>query len=503
MAAAPDLKSTSAQAATSNFAGFKILTPNEIDSLRPLIDTICQATDRITNRWYNLYAQHLGDDCALSKVSFYGLFATAIPDTLTALKCSGVEHYARAISQLGTTLAERRIPFPEVIAGLHFYTEATLGEVSDAVYESELNRELFSKLAHLRVMLLSDAYFRTTFAVADARINGLELEAARLPSAARSFFRGLVGASPQMRELYGRIERSAGSNGTILIAGESGTGKELVARAIHSSGISSQSPFLALNSAAIPRDLIESELFGYRRGAFSGASEDYPGMFRAAEGGTLFLDEVTEMSLDTQGKLLRALQERKVRPIGSAEEVPVNIRLIASTNRNPEQAVKSGVLRKDLYYRLQARTIPVPPLRERVSDLPALVSHFIALFSNYPRPVPLTGIEADALALMKRYTWPGNVRELSNVVENAYTFGQTGTIRVTDLPASVREGRNGLEDSVLNMAPGSPAESFDEVERDLIIRALETTRGNKVRAAQLLKISRKRLYSRLAKYQLA
>ncbi len=199
------------------------------------------------------------------------------------------------------------------------------------------------------MIVLAGAYFRSVSALANARIRGLEKEAAQLPSLERTRFHGLVGANPAMRLLYERIEAAAGNRGTVLIVGESGTGKELVARAIHECLEPSGTPFVALNCAAIPRDLIESELFGYKRGAFSGALAEHIGLFRSAEGGVIFLDEITEMSPHTQSKLLRALQERKVRPVGSSVEIPVDVKLIASTNRDPVEALRSGQLRQDLY----------------------------------------------------------------------------------------------------------------------------------------------------------
>src|SRR6202011_110289 len=218
-----------------------------------------------------------------------------------------------------------------------------------------------------------------------------------------------------MRALDKRIESAGQTRGTVLIVGESGTGKELVARAIHECGVDAGAPFVALNCAALPTHLIESELFGYKRGAFSGANTEYLGLFRAAEGGTLFLDEITEMSVETQSKLLRALQEHKVRPVGATAEVTINTRMIASTNRNPEEAVQRGFLRQDLYYRLQAAVLRMPPLRERIEDVKPLAEHFIDFFNEkFPRKVPVVGLDDGALAAMRNYTWPGNVRELSN-----------------------------------------------------------------------------------------
>ena len=303
-----------------------------------------------------------------------------------------------------------------------------------------------------------------------------------------------------MRRMYERIEAASRARGTILVVGESGCGKELVARAIHECGDCPDLPFVALNCAALPKDLIESELFGYKRGAFSGANTEYLGLFRAAEGGTLFLDEITEMSAETQSKLLRALQERTVRPVGSTREVPVDVRLIASTNRDPEQAVETGQLRQDLYYRLQASVLHVPPLRERPGDVPLLAQHFIALFNEKLQRTPLVvGIEEDAMEAMKRYSWPGNVRELSNAIESAFTFGRSAIIGLADLPPSI-SGQAG--EMNLRQVSQSGVSSYVDAERDLIVRALEMTDWNKARAARLLKISRKKLYARIAKYGL-
>ena len=227
---------------------------------------------------------------------------------------------------------------------------------------------------------------------------------------------------------------------------------------------------------------------------------EYLGLFRAAQGGTLFLDEVTEMSPATQSKLLRAIQERAVRPVGSTREIPVEVRLVASTNRDPEQAVRNGQLREDLYYRLQAGVISIPPLRDRLEDVPLLAEHFVDLFNaRQTRPTPVLGIDEAALRALCQYRWPGNVRELSNAIESAFTFGRSPVIRVEDLPRAVVGGEGG--DRTLP-EPGLPLGTFADSERIIIRRALESTGGNKVQAARLLKISRKKLYAKIAKYAL-
>jgi transcriptional regulator with PAS, ATPase and Fis domain len=303
-----------------------------------------------------------------------------------------------------------------------------------------------------------------------------------------------------MRALYQRIEAAGKTRGTVLIIGESGTGKELVARALHEAGARPEVPFIAFNCAAIPKDLIESELFGYRKGAFSGANTEYLGLFRAAEGGTLFLDEITEMGAETQTKLLRAIQERAVRPVGSTRESPVDVRLIASTNRDPEEAVGSRILREDLYYRLQANVLRVPALRDRLEDVPLLVDYFIALFNDrLGRTIVTEGIEQTALRALCKYKWPGNVRELANAIEGAMTFGTDTLIRLEDLPPSISRIESQRPTA---LEPPSGLRTFAEVERNLILRALETCDWNKVHTAAMLKISRKKLYAKINKYQL-
>jgi two-component system response regulator HydG len=357
----------------------------------------------------------------------------------------------------------------------------------------------------VQLFLLIDAY------LGGARMAGEENpvfagEAAPLPAATKSSFHGLIGAGAAMRRLYRRIEAAAATTGNLLLVGESGTGKELVAHAVHKCSARAGRPFVALNCAALPKDLIESELFGYKRGAFSGASNEYPGLFRAADRGTLFLDEITEMSAETQSKLLRAIQERAIRPLGSTVEQPVNVRLIASSNRDLRAAVACGRLREDLYYRMQAAVLTIPPLRERREDIPLLVEHFIGLF-NQTVGRTMEGIQPGALDSMVEYDWPGNVRELSNALEGAFTFGAGRLIGLEDLPAAVTGCGDGQFDSELGYPGGCAKDAsvttFAEAERDVIARALQSSGGNKVRAAEQLKISRKKLYAGIAKYCLS
>ena len=304
-------------------------------------------------------------------------------------------------------------------------------------------------------------------------------------------YHALIGKSSVMQQVYDRVTAASKTRGTILIRGESGTGKELVARALHHS--STDRPFVPVNCAALPRDLVEAELFGHRRGAFTNAEAPSDGLFLAASGGTLFLDEVTEMAPEAQAKLLRALQERRVRPVGSATEVPVDVRVIASTNRDPREAIAGGKLREDLFYRLSAATIELPPLRARSEDIPLLVQHFIKR-SNENGGRPVSGIERAALAALSKYSWPGNVRELENAIEHACTFGTQPDIAVSDLPAELAS--RAADHSGLRF---EGIVTLQQAEQMAIQNALDRLGGNKSEVARALGISRKHLYSKLAR----
>jgi two-component system, NtrC family, response regulator AtoC len=488
-----------------NLNHYHLLWDHELAELGPIMDALASHREEILEHWYQLYLLHFGDERSLAQSEFFELCGLDLDATTQTLREGTFEQFVIRIRRIGVALAERRVPFAEVVASMHLFEESAIASFPAGV-DPSLYR-VFDKVSHCRIIALAEAYFRDYQAIAAARIQELEREAGRATGEGRSSFHGLVGATPAMRRLYARIEAAADVRGTVLVVGESGTGKELVARAVHECSRTPAAPFVALNCAAIPRELIESELFGYKRGAFSGATIDYPGLFRAAEGGTLFLDEIIEMSAATQSKLLRALQERTVRPVGSTREVPFDVRVIASTNRDPRTAVREGNLREDLYYRLQVNLIELPPLRERLADVTLLADHFIALFNRrITRTAPITGIEPRALEAMGRYNWPGNVRELSNAIESAFTFGPVETIRLADLPSAVAAGAEIPPAAPQSVTPGGAAStatlSFTDTERDLIRRALASTGGNKFRAAKLLGISRKRLYARLRRYQL-
>ena len=478
---------------------FHLLWEEDIDELRPVLEAIRDRRVEVVDRWYHLYVLHFGDSRTLSEPEFRSIFEDALERNQNDLLRHDMDAYAVDLHRLGEILAEHHVSLQEIIASLHLFEEAAQSVFPENLKDPAWVYTTFDRLSHIRIILLTDSYVRSQAAMAGARLHALEREASKIEPEKRERFHGIVGRSPAMRELFRRIQAAGQTRGTVLIVGESGTGKELVARAIHESGPNPHAPFVALNCAALPKDLIESELFGYKRGAFSGANTEYLGLFRAAEGGTLFLDEITEMSMDTQSKLLRALQERKVRPVGATAEVAVDTRMIASTNRNPEEAVQRGFLRQDLYYRLQAAVLRMPPLRERLDDIKPLAEHFIDFFNEkFPRKVPVIGLEDGALDVMRNYHWPGNVRELSNAIEGAFTFGSSGTIRREDLPPGI----TGIPPAKHPVSSESNLASYSDAERDLIERALQMAEWNKAKAARILGISRKKLYARISKYGL-
>lgn len=319
-------------------------------------------------------------------------------------------------------------------------------------------------------------------------------------------FHGMLGRSPPMRRLYQNIRQMARADGPVLIQGESGTGKELVARALHAESSRSDDPFLAVNCAGVPRELLESEFFGHAEGAFTGASYEREGLFAEADGGMLLLDEVTEMPTDLQAKLLRVLQEGEVRRVGDNRVQSVDVRVVASTNRDVEEEVEEGRLREDLYYRLQTFSLEVPPLRDRGDDLELLAGHFLHRFAaEMDRSVE--GVSPDALELLRSYSYPGNVRELENAIERAVAFASGDVVSTEDLPERIRDGKRsaaweqgeGAEDrpGPTLVVEGQTPPSLEEVEQRYIEWMLDRVDGNKRRAASLLGISRRTLYRKL------
>lgn len=314
---------------------------------------------------------------------------------------------------------------------------------------------------------------------------------------ARFHFEGILGVSPKFRRVIEKARQLARVDVTVLIEGESGTGKELVARAIHFNSARARRPFVVLNCAAIPEDLLESELFGYRKGAFTGAVQDKKGKFEAAHTGTIFLDEIGELAPAAQAKLLRVLQEREIDVVGDTRPHPVDVRVIAATNRNLEELMREGRFRDDLYYRLAVAALRLPPLRERREDIPLLANQFLEQCSR--RMNRSFQVSADALRALQEYSWPGNIRELQNVIEQAAVFAQGEIISAAALPANVRLRGGGLLAKLHLELPDEPI-SLEEVERELLLAALVKHDWNQTRAARYLGISRNTLIYRMQKF---
>jgi DNA-binding NtrC family response regulator len=306
----------------------------------------------------------------------------------------------------------------------------------------------------------------------------------------------LIGTSRAIREPAAMIEKVAPSGSSVLIYGESGTGKEVAAAMIHALSARRTKPYIAVNCAAIPDTLMEAELFGHERGSFTGAERRYEGCFERANGGTLLLDEITEMKPDMQTKLLRVVEDRRLRRLGSSAEMMLDVRLVATTNRNPQRAMRDGRLRDDLYYRLSVCTIELTPLRQRPEDIQPLVEHFIASMSGQYGSV--TGAAPDFLRALESYSWPGNVRQLRNVIERALVVSSGPLLTAADLPPEMRPATPGPP--VLEVSIGGC--SLQDVEREMISRTIEFAGGNKTKAAEMLGISLRTLYNRLERLEI-
>jgi DNA-binding NtrC family response regulator len=312
---------------------------------------------------------------------------------------------------------------------------------------------------------------------------------------ARPGFGGLIGTSPKMQRVYRLVEKVSQHNYPVLILGESGTGKELVARSIHFLGPRKNKPFVPVDCSALVPTLIESELFGYVKGAFTGALHSKMGLMEAAGSGTLFLDEIGDMPIDLQAKLLRALQEREVKPVGSTERVSISTRVIAATNRDLDLAVRQGHFRQDLFFRLNVVQIKLPPLRERKTDIPLLVHTFLEKFSDSNSK--LHAIAEDAMARFVAYDWPGNVRELENAIERAVALGTGPLLHAGDLPSGLQYN------TVTATHQNDEVLPLEELERRAILRALQESSGDKLAAARMLGIGKTTLYRKLKQYQVA
>jgi DNA-binding NtrC family response regulator len=310
---------------------------------------------------------------------------------------------------------------------------------------------------------------------------------------------GIIGASTNIQDVLRMISRLKDTRTPVLVSGESGTGKELVARAIHFRGAMAQTAFVAVDCGSLVPTLMESEMFGYEKGAFTGAMKSKAGLFQAANGGTIFLDEIGELPLEMQAKLLRVLQEREVRPVGSNESHSVDVRVIAATNRDLEMAYREGTFRKDLYFRLNVVTVHLPSLRERRSDIPVLVHHFLKRYA----PGTNLHVTPAAMKSLLQYEWPGNVRELENCVARAITLGDRQVIDVSDLPPAIRAEGGGAPQTTFSDGSSLSTTALAEMERMTILKVFEQANGDKALAGRMLGISRATLYRKLKRYNIA
>ena len=395
---------------------------------------------------------------------------------ITDLRMPGVD----GLSVLDSVRAKQP-DLPVVILAAYGSEQVTAEAIQRGAFQ------LIEKSAHNDEILLA-----VSNALAMSRVR-TENEALKNELKKQHSDRKVIGRSEEMLRVYRMIDKVAATEATVLVFGESGTGKELVAREIHYRSPRSNGPFLRINCGALNRDLLESTLFGHRKGSFTGAVKDSPGHFVACGGGTFFLDEVGEMAPATQVKLLRALQEREIMPIGASEPIKVNVRLVAATNSDLETAVNEGRFRNDLFYRLNVIPIRLPSLRERRDDIPLLVDHFITKFRGSDEPMK---ISREALEALNRYDWPGNVRELENAIERAIVLSDTGAIGIEDLPENVIQGPSRRGSLVVNL----PTMSLDELEREYILKVLNHTAWQKKRAAEILGINASTLYRKLLSY---
>ncbi len=477
--------------------------PGCIDSLRVTAAMLAPRTGALVAEWHRAYRQRLGDDAFFDDELFPLWHTEELSGLLSRLGSGTREDVATWYRERGARLREMGVPFDELSLSFHLLTRA----ISHALVEMMLPtstvaeaREQLDALGHARLTILSNAYFGDRHCAGEDR-GCLLSELARLQRdvAGRDRFCGMVGASLVMQRLYETLTAAARTRATVLLVGESGTGKELAAQAIHRLAGESMDRYVPVNCAALPDELMESELFGYRKGAFSGAAADRKGLFQAADGGTLYLDEITELAPGAQAKLLRAIQEERVRAVGATTEESVRARILASTNLTLAQALDEGLLRRDLYYRLQGFVVELPPLRERTDDLPLLTTHFIGRLRERQPDVTVRGATRGAVDRLAGHPWPGNVRELQMVIERACLTTRNPLLEADDLLLNSADAPAGI--APVPADPGAPI-SLKEAERRAIAAALRATGGNKAHASRMLGISRKQLYVKIERYGL-
>jgi len=433
-------------------------------------------------------------DARLREIGFETLLSSSADKALEALAAQDFDVVVTDLQMPGMNgleLCERivgsRPDVPVVVITAHASLDAAVGAIRAGAYD------FVTKPIKLQP-------FQLTVERA-ARHRGLAAEVRRLREIGSTTpFAGIVGSSPAMRAVLDLVARVAATDSTVLITGETGTGKELIARALHQKSRRAAGPFVAINCAAVPESLLESELFGHAKGAFTDARTARTGLFLQASGGTLFLDEIGEMPAALQAKLLRVLQERTVRPVGGDHEIPLDVRIVTATNRDLEAACEAGRFRQDLFYRIHVVRIELPPLKARGSDVLELAQNAVERHAKAAGK-RVVGISTAAAQKILAYDWPGNVRELQNAIESAVALTRYEEITVEDLPERVRDWRS----SHVIVAGDDPEQlpTMDEVERRYILRVLDAVHGNKALAARVLGLDRKTLYRKLERYGVA
>jgi Nif-specific regulatory protein len=375
--------------------------------------------------------------------------------------------------------------------------ERVIGALSvDLIFNNSLNYERFVEFLRVVASMLGQA-IRVHSLIENSTTRILNATVSLRDELAKRYdFSNIVGNSGPMGQVYEQVAQVAPSNTTVLIRGESGTGKELIAQSIHSNSPRARSPLIKVNCAALPDTLIEAELFGYEKGAFTGAQSRKKGRFELAEGGTIFLDEIGELNLSTQIKLLRVLQEREFERLGDTETIKANVRIIAATNKDLEKSIAKGTFREDLYYRLNVFSIFVPPLRERKADVMLLADHFLQKYS-IEHSKDIKRISTPAIDMLMSYHWPGNVRELENTIERAILVCDSNVIHAHHLPPTLQTAES--SGTIMSL---SLAEAVDAYERDILIDTLKTTRGNRTKAARLLKTTERVISYKVKKYSI-
>ncbi|MFN3200353.1 MAG: sigma-54-dependent transcriptional regulator [Bradymonadia bacterium] len=388
-----------------------------------------------------------------------------------------------------STLGRRGVSTPVILMSAHADTDTALKAIQAGAFDYVA-----------KPFRTEEVIFRVRKAIEQQQLTR-EVSRLREALAGQHGFEGIIARAAPMQKVFRTLHKVADYKTTVLLLGESGTGKELVARALHSHSPRREAPFIAINCGAIPESLLESELFGHIKGAFTDATHSRRGLFEEAHGGTLFLDEIGEMPLNLQPKLLRALQEQEIRPLGATEHRPVDVRVIAATVRDLEREVSEGRFREDLFYRLNVLPVRLPPLRDRRTDIPLLVEHFLTVF-NARFGTEINGLAPEAMRLLTEHSWPGNIRELENTVERAVVLTEGPLISPDDLPEVIREGRSRIK---MSLASGelSIKKTARIIEEELIRKALERTGGNRTRAAELLEISHRALLYKIKDYGLS